>query len=110
MLKTSSVTGNNSYEHITYNSFTARIDSGSVSQLDNHELTDTSSKTQDLTNYYNDIKTYIYTFVPPVLITVSVFCNLLSLVVWVRGLLKKRGSSSSYFFICLAVARPSLFE
>ncbi len=89
---------------VTQDSFTVRDVTDNASQLDRHNFTDTSSTTQDLINYFNDIKTYIHTFVPPMLITVGVFCNLLSLVVWVRGLLKKRGSSSSYFFACLAIA------
>ncbi len=107
MMDTTSPTGTNTYELstvVTHDSFTAGIFSNTENQLDRHNSTGTSSSTQDLINYYNDIKTYIYTFVPPVLVTVGVFCNLLSLVVWVRGLLKQQGSSSSYFFACLAVA------
>ncbi len=106
MSNTTSQTGSNTYElstNGTHCSFTAGIVSNTENQLDRHDSAESSSS-QDLINYYNDIKTYIYTFVPPVFVAIGVFCNLLSLIVWVRGLLKKQGSSSSYFFACLAVA------
>ncbi len=107
ILNTTSVNEGSSYEPstvVTHDSFTVGVVSDNGSHLNGHGIRDTSSTTQDLINYYNDLKTYIYTFVPPVFITVGVLSNLLSLVVWVRGLLKKRGSSSSYFFACLAIA------
>ncbi len=107
MLNTTFVTQNITNEQSTvviYDSFTVTNVSNNESQFDSHNFMDTRSTVKDRINYYNDIKTYIHTFVPPVLITIGVICNLLSFVVWVRGLLNKRGSSSSYFFACLAIA------
>ncbi len=63
-----------------------------------------SSSTQELILRYNNIRTYIWTYVPPVILTIGIPCNLLALVVWIQSLVKKRGSSSSYFFACLALA------
>ena len=69
----------------------------------NFMFTRSRSRTQELVLYYNNIRTYIWTYIPPVILTIGVFCNFLSLLVWIRSLLKKRGSSSSYFFACLSI-------
>ncbi len=53
---------------------------------------------KELIIHYNNVRTYIWTYVPPIIMTIGIISNLLSLAVWVRSLVKKRGSSSSYFF------------
>ncbi len=90
--------------HLVYNRFeNKRIHPGNESQSDGKNLQNTSSDVK-LNSYYKSIRANIWTYVPPVIITVGVICNLLSFIVWVRSIVKKRGSSSSYFFACLAVA------
>ncbi len=63
-----------------------------------------SSHDEDLILYYSTIRNYIWTYIPPGIIIIGIFCNTLSFVVWVRSLVQKRGSSSSYFFACMAIA------
>lgn len=82
----------------------ASIAPGNGTYMDARNFTLTSPTTSELVLYYNRIKTYIWTYIPPILITVGVICNLLALFVWIQSLAKKRGSSSSYFFACLAIA------
>ncbi len=83
---------------------TASIATDNGRALDGRNLTYSSSDTQELVLYYNKIGTNIWTYVPPLIITVGVICNLISLVVWIRSLVRKHGSSSNYFFACLAIA------
>ncbi len=78
--------------------------SSNSSHFQRRNFTNPSSNTQELIVYYNDIRAYIWTYVSPVIITVGVPCNILSLIVWIQSLVKKQGSTSSYFFASLAVA------
>ncbi len=96
-----------SYEQSTigmYGPVKANNDSHFGKQVDRKNLMYLSSNTQELILYYSNIRTYIWTYVPPVVLTIGIFCNLLSLIFWIRSLVKKRGSSSSYFFASLAIA------
>ncbi len=77
---------------------------GNGTQLDGTAFMNNSSNTEKLVAYYNNIRTNIWTYVPPVILTVGIFSNVLALAIWIRSLVKKRGSSSNYFFACLAVA------
>ncbi len=72
--------------------------------MDRSNSTKITPDDKDLIIYYNNMQTYIWTYVPPIIMTIGVISNLLSLAVWVRSLVNKRGSSSSYFFACLSVA------
>ncbi len=83
--------------------FNATITRGDGSQSERRNVMPISPGEKDLILYYSKIRTYIWTYVPPFIITVGLLCNLLSLVVWIQSLVKKRGSSSSYFFACLAI-------
>ena len=74
------------------------------SQSDGKDFLNTRSDDNKLIFFYQNTRKRIWTYVPPIIITVGVMCNLLSLIVWVRSIVKKRGSSSSYFFACLSVA------
>ena len=74
------------------------------SLVDSTNFSKTTPDDEDLIIYYNNMRTFIWTYVPPIIMTVGVISNILSLIVWVRSLAKKWGSSSSYFFACLSVA------
>ncbi len=82
----------------------ARLSPDAESIFHRRNFPNTSSDNDKLILYYNNIRMNIWTFVPPMIITLGILCNFLSFTVWVRSLVKKRGSSSSYFFACLSVA------
>ncbi len=82
----------------------ASMASNNGSELGASNGTSTSSDTLALVLYYNKIRTYIWIYVPPSIITIGVIFNILSFIIWIRSLVRKRGSSSNYFFACLAIA------
>ncbi len=103
----STLSGGNSIQLSTlamHGPVTESIPLNNGSELDGGNFTDTSSDTLALVLYYNKIRTNIWIYVPPIIITIGVFFNLLSFLIWIRSLVRKRGSSSNYFFACLAIA------
>ena len=55
-------------------------------RIDWNNFTNGSSEDAKLMFYYDNIRANIWTYVPPVIITVGVPCNILSFVTWVRSL------------------------